>query len=410
MKINKTLGRVATTFLATAMLASVTAVPAFAEGESTSNPPIESTPIEPADGQPGLSHGDTFNIAKYLEVPKNANTPAHTYTFNIKPATDEQLTDDEKEKGIEAGVEGGVPTTADVTFIANAEVDSDGYAKAKTPDLAVTIGENGITHAGSYKYFVTEAATTDDGAKAVYDDVNYDENQLVLYVHVKNNQTDPASLSVDFIELVDPNGQKNDDGTFKATKIDGFKNVYGEDGDESDKLYDIVLKKVVTGDQANLNAMFKFAVAVDSEYDNDTVLIVDTNKNGTYGDIIEVNGEQVADEVKTLPANGTAVEIELSNDVSATIFNLTDGSTYTIKEVDGGKNGYTTTVDNGHQFTDSDNYTVSGKVTKDDKITYTNVKTSVTPTGLAMDIAPYALLVVVAAAGCFVFLRKRNED
>ena len=407
MKLNKTFGRIATTLVATAMLASL-AAPVYAEDGETSTT-FPTTPIEPAAGEPGLSHGDTFNIAKYLEVPENANTPAHTYTFNIKPATEEQLTEDEKAKGIEAGVAGGVPTSADVTFIANAEVD-DGYAKAKTPDLTVTIGENGITHAGSYKYFVTEAATTGDGAKAVYDDVNYDENQLVLYVHVKNDQTDPASLSVDFIELVDPNGHDNGDGTFTATKIDGFKNVYGEDGDENDKLYDIVLNKVVTGNQANLNAMFKFVVAVESEYDNDTVLIVDTNKNGTYGDAIEVNGERVVDEVKTLPADGSGVEISLGNDVSAKIFNVSADSVYTINETDGGKNGYVTTVDENHQFASEDTYSVSGTLTKDDTITFTNTKTSVTPTGLIMDIAPYALLVVVAAAGCFVFLRKRRED
>ena len=41
---------------------------------------------------------------------------------------------------------------------------------------------------------------------------------------------------------------------------------------------------------------------------------------------------------------------------------------------------------------------------------YTNTREAVSPTGLIMDIAPYALLVVVAAAGCFVFLRKRRED
>lgn len=408
MKLSrKTFGRVATTFLATAMLASLTAVPAFAESEVPTTVPT--TPLEPADGQIGVSHGDTFNIAKYLEIPENANTPAHTYTFNIVPATEEELTDAEKAKGIEAGVAGGVPTTADISFAANAKVDADGYAKAKTDNLEVNISSTGITHAGSYKYFVTEAKTEEAGATEVYDDVNYDENQLVLYVHVKNNPTEPASLSVDFIELVDPDGKKNDDGTYEATKIDGFTNVYGEDDDKEDKLYDIVLNKVVTGDQANLDAMFKFVVAVESEYDNDTVLIVDTNGDGQYGNTIEVNGEQVSDQVVTLPADGSGVEISLGNDVSAKIFNVSADSVYTIVETDGGKNGYETTIDENHKFASGDTYSVSGKLTNDDIITFTNTKTSVTPTGIAMDIAPYALLVVIAAAGCFVFLRKRNE-
>ena len=43
-------------------------------------------------------------------------------------------------------------------------------------------------------------------------------------------------------------------------------------------------------------------------------------------------------------------------------------------------------------------------------VAYTNKLDTVSPTGLAMNIAPYALLVVVAAGACFVFLRKRRED
>ena len=40
--------------------------------------------------------------------------------------------------------------------------------------------------------------------------------------------------------------------------------------------------------------------------------------------------------------------------------------------------------------------------------TITNTKNAVSPTGIMMDIAPYAVLVVIAAAGCFIFLRKRH--
>ena len=47
---------------------------------------------------------------------------------------------------------------------------------------------------------------------------------------------------------------------------------------------------------------------------------------------------------------------------------------------------------------------------KTNDVAYTNTRNAVSPTGLAMNVAPYALLVVVAAAGCFVFLRKRRED
>ncbi len=48
------------------------------------------------------------------------------------------------------------------------------------------------------------------------------------------------------------------------------------------------------------------------------------------------------------------------------------------------------------------------QTTKD--VVYTNRRDSVAPTGVIMIVAPYVLMVVIAAAGCFVFLRKRRDD
>ena len=47
---------------------------------------------------------------------------------------------------------------------------------------------------------------------------------------------------------------------------------------------------------------------------------------------------------------------------------------------------------------------------KDVTVLYENNREAVSPTGIVMNVVPYALLVVIAAAGCFVFLRKRDED
>lgn len=380
MKLNKTMGRVATTLVATAMLASVAVVPAFAE-------------------EVGQFKGSTFNIQKHLQLEQNTFAPNVTFTFNVSVPTagNQPITTEEQSKGIEAGVDGAIDVSKTATIAANAIATKDGVVTV--PSDTFTVDVTKFSHAGVYKYVVTESSVEND-------DFKYDSNVLILYVHVKNDDTAATDLAVSMIELVDPDGAN--EGT-EATKIDGFTNEYGKDNDDTDKLYDITLNKVVTGDQANLDAKFKFMVGVDSEYDNDTVLIVDTNGNGIYGDTIDVNGEPVADDVKTLPANGTAQEIWLGNGVSAKIFNLTDGATYTVTESEGGQAGYVTTVDKGHVFNEG-TYTVTGSVSADDTITYTNTKTSVTPTGIVMNVAPYALLVVVAAAGCFVFMRKRRED
>ena len=60
--------------------------------------------------------------------------------------------------------------------------------------------------------------------------------------------------------------------------------------------------------------------------------------------------------------------------------------------------------------TNQNKTSVTFKKDANNDVAYTNKLDTVSPTGLAMNIAPYALLVVVAAGACFVFLRKRRED
>ena len=69
MKLNKTFGRIATTLVATAMLASVAVVPAFATGE----PQYE-------EGEFGTS---TIQITKELIMPSEVNVPDVTFSFDI---------------------------------------------------------------------------------------------------------------------------------------------------------------------------------------------------------------------------------------------------------------------------------------------------------------------------------------
>ena len=55
--------------------------------------------------------------------------------------------------------------------------------------------------------------------------------------------------------------------------------------------------------------------------------------------------------------------------------------------------------------------TASGTMGSAEKnVVFYNTRDAVSSTGIVMNVASYVLLVVVAAAGCFVFLRKRRED
>ena len=397
MKLSKHLGRVATTFLATAMLASLTAVPAFA---------AEFVP----DNDKG-QYDDAFKIVKHLKLAENTFAPAQTFTFKIEKDTANEA---EKAKGIEDGVDGAIQGTATATTTANdTATDENNAVKASTDEISVKLGEGGITHAGSYKYKITEVggAAVEAPGDTIYDEVTYDTSTLTMYVHVKNvtkTGENPLGLEVDFVELFDATKSSEAD----KGKTDGFNNEYGTNLTD-DKLYNVTLTKLIDGDGANMDQTFGFQVTINSKYDNSKWLVIDENGDGKYNhDEVQVGDEKKADTWIELKDGVTSAEFELGHEQTAQIIGLTKDDTYTIVESDAGF-GYTTTATQTGTEGNAANeqLEVTGTIENaDEAVTYTNLKKAITPTGIVMNVAPYALLVVVAAAGCFVFLRKRRED
>ena len=101
----------------------------------------------------------------------------------------------------------------------------------------------------------------------------------------------------------------------------------------------------------------------------------------------------------TLATGKDSQTITLKDGQSATIHGLSATDTYSVEEVDYTKDGYTTTVDGAK----------SGSISADTTVTFTNHKEATAPTGIMLNIAPYVLMVAVAAVLAVVFLRKRNS-
>ena len=99
---------------------------------------------------------------------------------------------------------------------------------------------------------------------------------------------------------------------------------------------------------------------------------------------------------------------ELSaDDTDGKAISIPYGSNFTISETP--SNGYTLTKVNGEDVT-GNSYTLE-KVTENTTITFTNEKTIQPPNGITTTIAPYAIMVVLAAgAGVyFVYSRRRRN-
>lgn len=373
MKLNKTFGRIATTLVATAMLASVAVVPAFAEkfGEG-----------EWADGVIDTTDSTALTqivFTKELMKPATVNTPNKTFTFTLSNSTDVQTGATYESNGVDVNLYNGVgatDATAQAVFTASmgvGEVQSGEAVNTVSTTVTFNVPQTGFSDTGVYKYDITE-----NQESAPY----YNGSDLDLYLFVE--RIDNSYRVTGAVLTEDGNVSAKTDSTTNGYMVDP------DDPNPTPDTNDLVITKTVNGTMGNYSEKFNFTVSLpgDSEDKYNAVY--------TYAD----------DSTANVKLNGGPNQnIQLANDESLTIYGLVTGDSYTVTEDDYAGKGYTTTIEGEAVRTLTENYNSSDK-----DISVVNTREAVSPTGLVMDIAPYALLVVVAAAGCFVFLRKRRED
>lgn len=392
MKLNKTFGRIATTLVATAMLASMAVVPASAASN------MDDGTLTNEDGI------TTVTFTKEYSMPANVAIPNITFTFAARTpsSVDEDKVnnnntpdDFEDDNFVEVSAGVGTITFDDATlepsdFSDDPTYNSDRTVKTYSKDVTMTLPNVSafVNGPGVYKYEITETASVQDTDLQLAD--THD-----LYVFVETN--DAGKLTITGVEFSDVND----------TKTNIWKNYYKLDADPDDPnnpdpkptANELTINKVVTGDMGNRSQKFGFTVTIAGE-GTEKYTINYIQSNGTVinkaADFIFADGKWTAD-------------IELADGEYARVYGLSKDDVYNVSEDDYSDDGYVVTYNN-----DTNNNAADGADGKFGEInatvTTTNNREAVSPTGLVMDIAPYALLVVAAAAGCFVFLRKRRED
>lgn len=361
MKANKLLKTLAASTMSLALLAGVTAMPAMAAGVT--------------------GDGTVENKLTKISVTDVINTDGKTYAPNteltIAVAEGEGGTFADKEGSTAtalAGVEGGL-TGATITFTTNTEAGPQ-PSYTQTADLAVDDGV--FETAGIYHYVVTQTAGNIEG-------MTYSEETYDVYLYVMNT-ADLSDLYVGYAVSVKQGGAAQ-----KADLV--FTNDYDQG---NTALHDLVLYKLVTGDAANMKDKFQFTVKIDGDTGEKYYVERGTYDNNTFTS----NGTTM-----TL-VSGESATVELGNKDAIKVYSLDETESYTIEEIGDNSNGYTLEI---NDVADDDGIT-EGTLTADATVKYENTKTASTPTGIVMNIAPYALMVVIAVAGVAVFMRKRVED
>ena len=412
----KAFGRIATTFVATAMLAAFAAVPAMAEGSAVQTGDTFGTPIT------------DIEINKVVKKPKNAIMPNVTFSFTVDKAEKDEAEGALLEDSATGTGTGGSTVTLDVYngMVGGVYLDADakdgqvtfsgtgnyGVGSAiLTGSFKLSIDPSKFTHAGVYKYVVKEEALA-----TPIEGLDIDSNARYLYVYVENPENGETGMQVVGAVVKDATG-----------KTDNFTNTYLNNG-TTDKVNELYISKTVTGQLGSKSEEFAFTIIISSnvgvtgaegtaEQYYAVVEKWDTKGSADTSDDEWVTDTQAAGTtagVITLNSGLTPNNFKLKDNQRLHIYGLSDHDQYTIVETAAGQNGYTTSVDAGiGNDPSTDNKTVTGDVDPTgsiQNIVYTNRRDSVTPTGVLLNVAPYALMVIIAAAGCFVFLRKRRDD
>lgn len=322
-------------------------------------------------------------ITKQITKESNIYAPKTTFKFTVAPGT--AVPASENQKAIYAGPAKGV--TLDNDVIASVPADSDignekitvGTTRLNVNESVFTTGEN--AKPGIFRYVVSEAAADNDGNK--YEGVAYTTEQKYFDVYVTSD--DDGNLEVSSYLFVDKNNPKS-----KGEGV--FTNDYSS---RHDTLKDLTVKKEVTGNQGNRNKDFKFTIKVD----------------GAAGEQYYVTFSD--GKAPTTLVSGEAKTITLKDNETAKIFGLSETDEYTVTEASYADDGYTTTIDNEEKLTATGTIkkdTEAGTTAKngDKNITVVNDKTTNSPTGIFLHVAPYIVLIGAAIASSLLFFRRKR--
>lgn len=326
--------------------------------------------------------GDQQEVPKKVTITKNITkrsdvyAPNTEFTFTVTPGQKVDASD--TQKAIYAGLTGGVTFAEGANKIASTPKDGDiGETTVKAGETNLTVNENVFANAeaGIYRYVVKETAGN-------YEGISYTNEEKYFDVYVDGDHKVYA-----YTFVTDNTSTAKDDGIFE----NDYNKGHTPDVPGNDPVSDLTITKKVEGTQGDKSKKFKFTIKV-------------AGANGEKYYVKDANGTKIADLTSNEPK-----EIELKNSDSAIITGLSKSDSYTVTETDYSADGYSTTVQVGSDSAKNARE-ATGTITNDTTITVTNKKDVQTPTGIILTYAPYILMIALAGAMAFFFLRRRNEE
>lgn len=314
-----------------------------------------------------VAAADTYTDASTITFTKNYNasgasavSPAEIFEFeNIAFVSATQTGVDYTEDWAKANL----PTISTVSYDKGAA-----GSETKTGTFTVTLPTN-YPSVGIYTYSFNEKDNNVEG-------VTYNATQMKLVVTVVEEN------GLKRVAAIHCEGATGD-------KTNMFDNTYSAGT--------LAVTKKVTGNLGDHNKAFEITVTFNAN-DGDTVM----------SDITYTNPGET--EVTTIAGNWTTkeVKINLKHNETVTFNNIPEGVTYTVVESD-----YTSEAAGKYDAASYDFSDETGKLISAgdaDTVEITNNKSTTVDTGIALDSAPYFVILAVAMFGMVALVSKKRYE
>ncbi len=363
-------------------------------------------------------------LIKYLEVGEGIAIPDETFTFTFTQTkyNGAAVTDTYK-----AEIANVTMTTNDTNWVETNDADDEASVYQKK-SMADVLGNTTFPAAGVYTYTVEETAGTTNG-------FTYDSQKYVLNVYVKNDGTKTVEV------------KKSTDGTTEGDKVDVKKQDPTKDEKETTGdgtvtvqgfTFDNQYKKTNTKTDDDTEGFLNISKTVESDYGDKTYgfefAITLTAPRLAAENAVAKYSIYNADGTKASGgemAYGSAQNFALKHGQTLRFYEIEAGTKYSVTEKLASSGvtkaeqytasatakvaGKDVTVGTVEKHTDLtvETYVIDDDLTTDDDVAYTNTfdDTSVSPTGILINNAPYIILALVAAGGMtFYVVKKRKEN
>ena len=396
-------------------------------------------------------------LTAYNKDEAKVNAPEISYTYTIAPATVEagtQVTDnaDKHESNspvtvpVSAGVTTGLSaTTATITWTNADQLDAADDGAANKKEVKLNFENVVFPKTGIYRYVITEALTTGYAyaSSGVTEGSSTDKTRYMdVYVKPSSTYTDGTNASdwdiYGFTCFINNTSITDADKTTNAVKVDGFtehtENTTGTEttvNADSYYTYNLTVEKEVKNDgYGAATVAFPFTVIFTNSTITRNIDIAKASTTtatgwndpesaalsaGTTKGIVNIKSGQKAKFVG-IP-NGTSVEVYETNTATGVTYSVTTALT---------TNATTTTTDDAVTWaaapttaeaqaaekaaSQSTKATFTTTANEDDNNAYavkvTNTLVTISPTGVVLRIAPYALIL---GAGILLLLLARRR-